>query len=517
MEWREAFLAQSGGNPASDDRAADWLDVALARAAGAAPVSGNRIRVLRDGPENFPAWLEAIASAKRYVYFETYIFRGDRTGQQFVDALAARAREGVQVRVLYDWAGSFATPSRVWRTLRDAGAEVRCFNPFDWSSPLGWVHRDHRKTVSADGRVAFVSGLCVGDAWAGDPEKGVPPWRDTGVQIEGPAVADVEHAFARVWATVGAPIPEDERRRRAEIDPVGDTRLGVISDEPGTAGLLRLDQFIASAARRSLWITDAYFAGTPPYVQALRAAALDGVDVRLLVPGSSDIPALQPFSRAGFRALLEAGIRVFEWKGPMLHAKTAVCDGQWARVGSTNLNVVSWLGNYELDVALEDARFAGQMEEMYLQDLENSTELVLAGRRLRSAVPRPPAQRMPRKARGSAGRAAAGALRVGNTVTAAISERRTLESGERRMVLVGGLALLTVAALWAVFPRVLGFPVALLLGWLALSLLWKAWRLRRPAKTASPASLPSVHDGPTAVAPSASARRSASLRGDAPG
>jgi len=337
MEWREAFLAQSGGNPASDDRAADWLDVALARAAGAAPVSGNRIRVLRDGPENFPAWLEAIASAKRYVYFETYIFRGDRTGQQFVDALAARAREGVQVRVLYDWAGSFATPSRVWRTLRDAGAEVRCFNPFDWSSPLGWVHRDHRKTVSADGRVAFVSGLCVGDAWAGDPEKGVPPWRDTGVQIEGPAVADVEHAFARVWATVGAPIPEDERRRRAEIDPVGDTRLRVISDEPGTAGLLRLDQFIASAARRSLWITDAYFAGTPPYVQALRAAALDGVDVRLLVPGSSDIPALQPFSRAGFRALLEAGIRVFEWKGPMLHAKTAVCDGQWARVGSTNL------------------------------------------------------------------------------------------------------------------------------------------------------------------------------------
>ena len=106
---------------------------------------------------------------------------------------------------------------------------------------------------------------------------------------------------------------------------------------------------------------------------------------------------------------------------------------------------------------------------------------------------------------------------MGNTVTAAISERRTLESGERRMVLVGGLALLTVAALWAVFPRVLGFPVALLLGWLALSLLWKAWRLRRPAKTASPASLPSVHDGPTAVAPSASARRSASLRGDAPG
>ena len=154
-------------------------------------------------------------------------------------------------------------------------------------------------------------------------------------------MADVEQAFARVWATVGTPIPEGERLPRSEMDTAGATRLRVISDEPGTAGLLRIDQFIASAARQSLWITDAYFAGTPPYVQALRAAALDGVDVRLLVPGASDIPALQPFSRAGFRALLDAGIRVFEWKGPMLHAKTAVCDGRWARVGSTNLNIAS--------------------------------------------------------------------------------------------------------------------------------------------------------------------------------
>ena len=510
-------MTQTGGSPATDERQGDWLDVALARAAGAAPVSGNRIRVLRDGPENFPAWLEAIASARRYVYFETYIFRGDRTGRMFVDALCARARDGVRVRVLYDWLGSFSTRSRIWRTLREAGVEVRSFNPFDWSSPLGWVHRDHRKTVSVDGRVAFVSGLCVGDAWAGDPSKNIPPWHDTGVQIEGPAVADVEHAFARVWATVGAPIPEGERVRRAEMPGLGDTRLRVISDEPGTAGLLRLDQFIASAARQSLWITDAYFAGTPPYVQALRAAALDGVDVRLLVPGSSDIAVLQPVSRAGFRALLEAGIRVFEWKGPMLHAKTAVCDGRWARVGSTNLNIVSWLSNYELDVALEDARFAGQMEELFLADLENSTELVLSGKRLRSAVPRPRGQRMPRRVRGSAGRAAAGALRVGNTVGAAISERRTLESGDRRMVFLGGLALLGLAVLWGVFPRALGIPLAVVFGWLGLSLLWKARRLRRPRQSASPASLPTVGDGSAAAPPNAPARESAPLRSDASG
>ncbi|HEY1905059.1 MAG TPA: phospholipase D-like domain-containing protein [Myxococcaceae bacterium] len=508
-------MARTRSTSPSDGHEGDWLDVALARAAGAAPVSGNRIRLLRDGPENFPAWLEAIASARSYVYFETYIFRGDRTGQQFAEALSARAREGIKVRVVFDWTGSFATPSRIWRSMREAGVEVRSFNPFDWSSPLGWVHRDHRKTVSVDGRVAFVSGLCVGDAWAGDPANGIPPWRDTGVQIEGPAVADVEQAFARVWATMGTPLSEGERRHRTDMGTVGDTRLRVISDEPGTAGLLRLDQFIASAARRSLWITDAYFAGTPPYVQALRAAALDGVDIRLLVPGSSDIPALQPFSRAGFRALLEAGIRVFEWKGPMLHAKTAVCDGQWARVGSTNLNVASWLSNYELDVALEDARFAGQMEEMFLGDLENSTELVLSGRRMRSAVPRPQSQRLPRRMRGSAGRAAAGALRVGNTVGAAISERRTLEGGERRMVFSGGLALLVIAVLWALFPRVLAVPVTVALGWLGLSLLWKAWRLRKPGATTSPASLPTTLDGEVGVPPPSSTR-SGELRTDVP-
>jgi cardiolipin synthase A/B len=508
-------VAQTDGHPARDGREADWLDVALARAAGAAPVPGNRIRLLQDGPENFPAWLEAIASARDYIHFETYILRGDRTGWQFVDALCARARAGIRVRFLYDWLGSFGTSSRVWRTLREAGVEVRAFNPFDWSSPLGWVHRDHRKTVSVDGRVGFVSGLCVADAWAGDPGRGIPPWRDTGVQVEGPAVADIENAFARVWATTGAPIFTDEVRRRDDMPVVGDTRLRVISDEPGTAGLLRLDQFIASAARRSLWLTDAYFAGTPSYVQALRAAALDGVDVRLLVPGSSDIALLQPISRAGFRSLLEAGIRVFEWKGPMLHAKTAVCDGLWGRAGSTNLNVISWLSNYELDVALEDSRFAGQLEETFLADLQNSTELVLAGRRMRSAVPRPRVQRVPRRVRGSAVRAAAGALRVGNTVTAAISERRTLEGGERRMVFFGGLALLVLAALWAIFPRVLGIPVAVVLGWLGLSLLWKAWRLRKSTQPTSPASLPTAVDGPATVPPEARSR-SGGLRSGSP-
>ena len=137
----------------------------------------------------------------------------------------------------------------------------------------------------------------------------------------------------------------------------GDVALRVVATTPGTLAVLRLDQLIAAAASRTLWITDAYFAGIPPYIQALRAAALDGVDVRLLVPGASDISVLRPLSQAGYRPLLEAGVRVFEWKGSMLHAKTAVADGRWARVGSSNLNIASWVGNYELDVLVEDEDF----------------------------------------------------------------------------------------------------------------------------------------------------------------
>ena len=248
-------------------------------------------------------------------------------------------------------------------------------------------------------------------------------------------------------------------------------------------------------ARETLWLTDAYFAAPPAYVQALRASAKDGVDVRLLIPGSSDIPALQPVSRAGFRSLLDAGIRIFEWRGPMLHAKTAVCDGQWARVGSTNLNVASWLGNYELDVVLDDAPFAEQMEQMFLQDLENSTELVLAGRRMRSLEPRPRTTRIPGRLRGSAGRAAAGALRVGNTVGAALTARRIVEGGEKRMVLVGGLVLLALAILWAIFPRLVAIPVVALLGWVGLALLWRAFRLGRPQRPKGERVLPAPPSG----------------------
>ncbi|MDF1506223.1 phospholipase D-like domain-containing protein, partial [Roseisolibacter sp. H3M3-2] len=184
------------------------LDQAFTRAVGAPLLGGNDVRLLRDATENYPAWLDAIAGAREYVLFESYIIHDDATGDRFADALAERARAGVAVRVVYDWLGAVGKTSRgFWKRLRAAGVEVRTFNPPRLARPFDWITRDHRKLLSVDGALAFVTGLCVGRMWEGDPAHGVAPWRDTGVALRGPAVADVEHAVARVWDACGAPLP----------------------------------------------------------------------------------------------------------------------------------------------------------------------------------------------------------------------------------------------------------------------------------------------------------------------
>lgn len=469
------------------------IEQAFSRTAGAPVISGNHVRLLKDAAENYPAWLDAIRAAERYVYFESYIIWDDNTGALFADALKEKAREGVRVRLVYDWLGGLGkTSRRFWDLLRTAGVDVRGFNPPRPGSPFGWLHRDHRKMLSVDGRVGFVAGLCVGDPWVGDPARNIDPWRDTGVEIRGPAVADVERAFANVWAAGGTPIPDGERVIREEMTTAGDMALRVVAGEPFTAGVLRLDQFIAAATRETLWLTDAYFAGTPPYVQALRAAARDGVDVRLLVPGGTDIAILRPLSRAGYRPLLQAGVRVFEWKGPMLHAKTAVADGKWARVGSSNLNLASWLGNYELDVVVEDHAFAGQMQRMYLNDLENATEIVLAPgiRRFPAQAPvqsLTPGRPADSRAGGNTGRAAAGAVRLGNAIGAAITDHRVLEPGEGRLIASVGFLLLAVAVIGIIWPRVIMVPFAVFGVWVGGALLAKGLGLhRKRSPSASP-------------------------------
>jgi len=298
---------------------------ALSRAAGAPLLGGNALELLIDAAAHFDAWLSLIKGAQRRVLLENYIIRDDEVGSAFRDALVERARAGVLVAVVVDWLGCLGqSRSAFWTPLRHAGGQIRVFNPPRLGEPLGWISRDHRKLLIVDGICGSVSGVCLSSKWLGNPLRNVPPWRDTGLLVRGPAVAELEAAFMQSWSATGAllpafaPVPEQ---------PVGSVALRVIATQPASGSVYRLDQLIASMAHKSLWLSDAYFVGITPYVQALVAAARDGVDVRMLVPGSSDIPAVAGISRTGYRPLLKAGIRVFEWNGSMLHAKTAVADG----------------------------------------------------------------------------------------------------------------------------------------------------------------------------------------------
>lgn len=449
---------------------------ALSRTAGTPLIANNHVRLLKDARENYPAWLEAIKAAQHHVHFESYIIYEDDAGREFADALIAKAREGVRVRLIYDWMGGLRKASRqFWNRLRVGGVEVRCYNPPRFDSPLGWTSRDHRKMLAVDGRIGFVTGLCVGKMWVGDSKRNIDPWRDTGVEVRGPAVSEIEQAFAQVWAMIGEPIRELEVVREDAAVTAGAMGVRIVASLPATAGMIRVDELVAALARIRLWLTDAYFAATSSYVQALRAAAKDGVDVRLLVPNTTDLPLLQPLSRMGYRPLLEAGVRVFEWNGTMIHAKTAVADQHWARVGSTNLNIASWFNNCELDAIVENDSFAREMEEMYLADLENSTEIVLHKGRTLPAY-RANARHVPHSV-GSAGRATAGVVRISNTVGAALIDRRVLGPIEARILIVAAVLLLGVSALVIFLPRLFAYVMAAVILWFAVALLYRGYRL----------------------------------------
>ncbi|HMK44040.1 MAG TPA: phospholipase D-like domain-containing protein [Dissulfurispiraceae bacterium] len=451
-------------------------DDALMRASGAALVSGNRLRILRDGRENYPAWEAALASARSTIHLEMYVIHDDRTGRHFRDILVQKASEGVRIRVLYDWFGarSIFVPS-LWKPLIAAGGEIRVANPPTLSSLLGWVSRDHRKLLTVDGTIAFVSGLCIGDAWSGTAQNGIQPWRDTGVMIEGPAVAEVERAFFDAWCLAGGSKPEGEP---IAVPEQGSVAMRVVATTPETAGLYRLDLMIAAAAQEYLWLTDAYFLGTGAYIQALRAAALDGVDVRLLLPHGSDVQWIANFSRTSYRTLLEAGVRVFEWNGQMIHAKTAVCDGLWARIGSSNLNLSSWLGNWELDVVIENEEVASSVGEMFLEDLENATEVVITSRNKIRPVHNPPRSPRGRVLRSSGQSVLLRAVSAGSALNAAVTGKRKLSRAESSSLLSFALVLMALTLVAVIVPTFFSYALAILFGLAALTLFIRAMRLR---------------------------------------
>jgi len=461
-----------------------WPD--LARATGSDTITGNRIALHFDGPNTFSSWLESIESAKKFVYFENYLVRNDAVGLRFRDALVSKALEGVPVYVIHDWFGCWATPRSFWKPLRKAGVQVRAFNPptVALGNPFGALQRDHRKVVVVDGEVAHLGGLCVGVEWAGTATEA--PWRDTGVEVTGPAALVAARAFEAVWGqmtetiahSASVPEPVDE----------GDVPVWIIEGEPGRARVYRTLHLAASRARSSIWITDAYFVAPPPLSEALAAAAGQGVDVRILVPAHNNWPIVGSMSRGGYRSLLQAGVRIFEWQGAMIHAKTSVVDGVWCRVGSSNLNSASLLGNWELDVGVLDADLGQQLEGLFLADLTSSVEIVLPGRTTiggrpvstavgmstesldpQGSLPERIEQQL-RDLRGTSRRLTmASVVRAGEVLGDALAGNRTLGREDRTVLGILSVAVIAVAVVAAAVPAVVGWTVAVIAGWIGVT------------------------------------------------
>jgi len=467
---------------------------AIRRAGQAERIEGNHVTLLRDGPEVFSSWLADIASAERYILLENYIFNNDRIGTQLAEALMARVQAGVEVYVLYDWVGCIGTSRQFWLRMQRAGVKVRAFQPFSWSAPLHTVQRNHRKALTIDGVIGHVGGLCIGDAWAGaeDPEthEQVPPWRDTAVRIAGPAVLELCAAFNETWALCGPPLPARllEAPAAALLPGAANSApVRVVSGLPGRSRIYRLTQVLITNATSRIWITDAYFLTPPTMYESLMAAARDGVDVRVLVPGRSDLPWIAWMGRAGYAGLLEAGIRVFEWDGPMLHAKTTVVDGKWCRIGSSNLNLASLLTNWELDILVEDKAFGRSLEEMFERDLSQATELMLRPTRLSLAgqvqgrIQRannhasPPANDFGRAERriGVRGRSGAAVARAGALVLG-VALRRQYQRSTVSVSMASAVALLGLSGLAFFYPMGVGLALSAVFLWLGVGTFLRA-------------------------------------------
>lgn len=462
---------------------ADYMELAFDRAAGARTIKGNRVRLLIDGPTTYGAMLESIASARSTVHFENYIIRDDRTGRRFAEALKARARDGLEVRVTYDWLGSFATGSDFWRDLESAGIQVRAFNTPRLFSVFSNLSRDHRKLVVTDGRRAITGGLCIGDEWMGDPAKGVQPWRDTAVEIVGPAAASMDEAFATTWNDAKRlPDTADHDQGGYRISDAaegeaekGNASLRVVAGKPGRERAYKVLEMLATSCATRLWITDAYLVPPPRLFQAFIDAARDGVDIRLLVPGSSDVRLVRNLTRIGYRDLLRAGVRIFEWQGPMLHAKTIVADSRWSRIGTSNLNVSSLLGNYELDVMVDEESFAREMEARFRQDTARSSEILRNPRPVRfdKVLPSRLARQEPEETSGEHRRTRR------ETRRHAIVTMWTVVVGARRSIF-GPLALVLIAlsGFFLGFPRVTAYLFGAVCIWLGIAAAWESVRRR---------------------------------------
>lgn len=343
---------------------------------------GGSARLLKNGAEIFPAILRALREARQTINFMVYVWEPGRLSDDVFDALVERARAGVQVRLLLDAVGAARAPKGRIAELERAGGKVAWFRTFKFGRMTRYYRRNHRRAIVVDGRVGFTGGAAVADYWLGTPGHG--KWRDNMVEVHGCLAGNLQSAFAEVWAnTCGEillgpaffpPDPQDEGGGEALT-----YHINVISSPASDAYPLRL-LFWSSfrCARERLYVTSAYFVPDRAIRAVLAERARAGVDVRILLPDEhNDEPAVRMTGNAMYRELLQAGARIYEYQGAMIHAKTFVVDGRWSVIGSANMDVRSRELNLENVLGILDDGFGGELEQTFLQDLEHAREITL--------------------------------------------------------------------------------------------------------------------------------------------
>jgi len=338
------------------------------------------IQLLWKGRDSFQIIFDAVDRAEKLICLQFYIFKNDETGKALSELLKQKSHEGVKVYVLYDHFGSFGTPRSFWKDMSLAGIQIRASHPFRWTAPFYYVHRDHRKLIVIDSRKAFTGGLNIANEYSGFHfRKRSKGWRDTGMFVEGPIVDELFDTFKKSWTTWGGEkilFQGTHEEIRSNLPEEGIPALPIfVYSGKGRRRMRNLLRYSIDHAQTSILLTTAYFIPSRRLIERLEESVRRGVEVRLLVPGKSDVPAASYAGRAFFSRLLKAGIEIYTYLGEMLHAKTYLFDQCWSIVGSTNLDYQSLRYNDEGNIGILDLSFASQMTEVFEEDLKNSAKI----------------------------------------------------------------------------------------------------------------------------------------------
>ncbi len=347
---------------------------AIEKVLGTPFTENNYVRILESGNKTFQTIFDSIKNAKDIICIEFYIFKDDHTGKKFAELLKGKARQGVRIYFLYDHFGSFMTSGGFWRNLKISGVNLCASHPFKWTSPGKYIYRNHKKLLIIDSQKAFTGGFNIADEYHGHHRKLLKTWRDTGIYLEGPIASTLMEMFKKSWTAWKGKMIE-----YTNITPLVKHSVSVIpiftSSSKGRRKLRKLFLYSMLSAKKTIYITSAYFTPGRWILASLKNAVKRGVVVKLLLPGKSDVAPVYYAGRYFYKKLLKAGVEIYSYQGRVLHAKTAVFDTCWSIIGSANLDFQSLRRNDESNVGILNDDFGIQMTKVFQQDLDHSIKI----------------------------------------------------------------------------------------------------------------------------------------------